>query len=83
MHSTKFAVGQTVWLLHDNKAMCGKISRVALTVLEAPVRPEVREQYEIKYIKPKPDEICTKHTSRVDVDANLLYATREELINDL
>lgn len=84
MHSTKFSVGQRVWLLHDNKAMCGKVSHVSLTIAESNgVEPDVVENYEVKYIKPKPEELYIIHATRSDVDVQLLYASREELINDL
>ena len=84
MHATKFHVGHVVWLLHDNKAMCGKVARAALHVAESNgVEPNVVESYEVKYIKPKPDELYVKHATRSDEDVSLLFATREELINDL
>ena len=83
MHSTKFSVGQQVWLLHDNKAMCGTIRKASLIVTEEPISNDVQEHYCLSHIKPKPDQVWTKHVTRENVGANLLYATRDELINAL
>lgn len=78
-HTTKFGVGDVVWLLHANRAMSGIIKGVHLDIVQEHFQKEKTETYDLDGVSVPGDERETE-TSR---GADLLYTSREALLASL
>lgn len=75
-HTTKFGVGDVVWLLHANRAMSGVVSGVYLSIQKTGAKAET---YDLDNVS-APDSAQCVATKR---SAELLYTSREALLASL
>ncbi len=74
-HTTKFGMGDVVWLLHENRAMSGVVTGVGLSV----GKTSTHEAYDLENVS-APDSTQCEATKR---SAKLLFPSREALLASL